>query len=290
MNLKYINKIKANVSIFTNKKSTNILDGTYKSIYRGKSMNFDNLRDYVIGDDVKDIDWNSSARSGGLLVKQFVADKKHNILLVMDNGIKMDADTDKHENKRQVSLFAAGTIGYLALQNNDYVGMIYSSNNKMVFNPFKSSIYNLEEYLVKLESSSYESSFNLNDVLRYAYKNIGRRMIIFVFTDIDGINKLDTHVIKQLKQMNEVLFININDNNMFGECLFDVDEKNYIPSFLSNDKTLNDIEKNLKEELNCNNKKKLKRINVSMTSISSVLDINNRIIDLLEEHKHAGRN
>ena len=75
MNLKYINKIKANISIYSSKKSTNILDGTYKSIYKGKSTNFENLREYVINDDVKDIDWKSSARSGTLLVKQFIAEK-----------------------------------------------------------------------------------------------------------------------------------------------------------------------------------------------------------------------
>ncbi len=289
MNLKYINKIKTNVSIFTNKKSSNILDGTYKSIYRGKSMNFDNLRNYVIGDDVKDIDWKSSARSGNLLVKQFVADKTHNILLVMDNGIKMDADTDAQESKRQVSLFAAGTIGYLALQNNDNAGMIFSQNNKIVFSPFKSNLYNLEEYLLNFESASYES-LNLNEVLKYVYKNISKRMVIFIFTDIDGINNVDTKILKQLKQMNEVLFININDNYMYGENVFDVSSNNYVPNFLSKDIYLNNYEKKLKENLVYENRLKLRRINISMTSISSVLDINNNIIDLLEEHKNASRN
>ena len=289
MNLKYINKIKTNVSIFTNKKSSNILDGTYKSIYRGKSMNFDNLRNYVIGDDVKDIDWKSSARSGNLLVKQFVADKTHNILLVMDNGIKMDADTDAQESKRQVSLFAAGTIGYLALQNNDNAGMIFSQNNKIVFSPFKSNLYNLEEYLLNFESASYES-LNLNEVLKYVYKNISKRIFIFIFTDIDGINNVDTKILKQLKQMNEVLFININDNYMYGENVFDVSSNNYVPNFLSKDIYLNNYEKKLKENLVYENRLKLRRINISMTSISSVLDINNNIIDLLEEHKNASRN
>ena len=70
MNLKYINQVKANISIYSNKKSSNILDGSYKSVYRGKSMNFENLREYVINDDVKDIDWKASARSANLLVKQ----------------------------------------------------------------------------------------------------------------------------------------------------------------------------------------------------------------------------
>ena len=75
MKLNYINKIKANISIYSAKKTSNILDGTYRSVYKGKSMNFENLREYVVNDDIKDIDWKSSARSGKLYVKQFIAEK-----------------------------------------------------------------------------------------------------------------------------------------------------------------------------------------------------------------------
>ena len=62
MKLKYFNQIRANLT--SNKKTANVLDGTFKSIYKGKSMNFENLREYVIDDDIKDIDWKASSRSG----------------------------------------------------------------------------------------------------------------------------------------------------------------------------------------------------------------------------------
>lgn len=94
MIMNYITKIKANISIYASKKTSNILDGTYRSIYKGKSMNFEDLRTYVVGDNVKDIDWKASARSGGnLLIRQYIAEKKHNIMLVLDTGKKMLADT-----------------------------------------------------------------------------------------------------------------------------------------------------------------------------------------------------
>ena len=69
----YINKIKANISIYASKKTSNILDGSYKSIYKGRSLNFEDLREYVIGDNIKDIDWKASARSGNILVRQYIA-------------------------------------------------------------------------------------------------------------------------------------------------------------------------------------------------------------------------
>ena len=154
MKLSYINQIKANISIYSNKKTTNILDGTYKSIYRGKSMNFENLREYVLGDDVKDIDWKSSARSGKILTKQFIAEKKHNILLVMDTGAKMEADSDALESKKELALFSAGTVGYLAIKNNDYVGMLYATDKKIELKPFRYNLYNLEDYLVGYEKNA----------------------------------------------------------------------------------------------------------------------------------------
>ena len=103
---KYITKVKANLSIYTRKKSSNILEGSYNSIYKGKSMNFEDLREYVIGDNVKDIDWKASARSNKILIKQFVAEKKHNVLFVLDTGKKMLADTKQLESKKENAIIA----------------------------------------------------------------------------------------------------------------------------------------------------------------------------------------
>ena len=106
MNMKYITKIKANLSIYTKKKTSNILEGTYNSIYKGKSMNFEDLREYVIGDNVKDIDWKASARSNKILIKQYIAEKKHNVLFILDSGKKMSADTRDLDSKKEVALIA----------------------------------------------------------------------------------------------------------------------------------------------------------------------------------------
>lgn len=290
MKLNYINKIKANISIYSSKKTTNILDGTYKSVYKGKSLNFENLREYVINDDVKDIDWKSSARSGTLLVKQFVAEKKHNIMLLMDTGIKMDGDTDLHESKKDVALFTAGTIGYLAIKNNDYVGMLYSKPEKIEFKPFKYNLYNLEEYLCDYEKYAKEKDIDINELLEYAYKNIPKKMIIFIITDISGIDKIKSNVLKKLNQRHDILVININDNFMLGDNIYDVKQKEYIPEFLLNDKKLNELEHQIKDELIKKNLNKLKKNNVSFKSLSSTKEINYKIIELLEEHRYASTN
>lgn len=290
MKLKYINKIKANIQIYSNYKTTNILDGTYKSVYKGKSMNFENLREYVINDEIKDIDWKASARSKSLLVKQFLAEKKHNIMLIMDTGIKMDADTDLHQNKKEVALFIAGTIGYLAIKNNDYIGMLYSANNKIIYKPFKYNLYNLEEYLIEYDKFALNNTSSLNETLNFLYKNISKKMIVFIITDISGVDNIDNKILKSLSQIHDILLININDNLMFGEEIFDIEKNEYIPKFLLNDKKLNELEKEIKKNILKKASTTFKKYNISMTSISGIEQINNKIIKLLEEHKYASKN
>ena len=290
MKLNYINRIKANITIYSSKRTNNILDGTYKSVYKGKSMNFENLREYVINDDVKDIDWKSSARSGKLYVKQFIAEKKHNIMLVMDTGKKMSADTDLHERKKDIALFTAGTIGYLAIKNNDYVGMLYLNDKKIQYKPFKYNLYNLEEYLYEYDKYSEKDDVNINDLLEYINKNISKKMIIFVITDISGIENIKVNTLKKLNYKHDLLIVNINDNFMSGENIYDVLQEEYIPEFLLNDTKLHDIEVQVKNEIIDKNVTRLKRNNVSVISISSLNEINHKIIKLLEEHKYANTN
>ena len=87
MRMDHIGRIKGNISISTNVKTANILDGAYKSIFKGKSLNFEELREYNLGDSVKDIDWRASARSMNILVREYVAEKKHNIWYYVNNEL-----------------------------------------------------------------------------------------------------------------------------------------------------------------------------------------------------------
>ena len=76
MNLDYVSKIKFGLkrykTIATDKATSRVLDGSYNSIYKGRSMNFDELREYVPGDDIKDIDWKATSRSQKVLIRQWM--------------------------------------------------------------------------------------------------------------------------------------------------------------------------------------------------------------------------
>ena len=289
MKLNYVNKIKANIAIYSNKKTNNILDGTYKSIYRGKSMNFENLREYVINDEIKDIDWKASAKTNTLYVKQFIAEKKHNILFIIDNDLKMTANTDQNKKKKNIALFTAGTIGYLAIKNNDYIGMLYKDSKKINYRPFKNNLYNLEDYLCEYDKSTNSNDTDTNQLLEYAYKNISKRMIIVLITDINGVDSIKDNILKKLKIKHDLLIVNIADNYMTGNNVFDISNNKYITNFFLKDKKLNQVEKQIREEIMNNNKNKLQKNNVCITTISSLKEINFKTIRLLEEHKYANR-
>lgn len=286
MNMKYITKIKANLSIYTKKKTSNILEGTYNSIYKGKSMNFEDLREYVIGDNVKDIDWKASARSNKILIKQFMAEKKHNILFILDSGKKMLADTRELDSKKEVALMAVGTICYLIDKNGDSISAIHKGKDNIKLFPFKTGLYNIEKIL-----NSYDKEIgienNLEELINYVLKFIRRRMIIFVVTDIDGMSNISEETLRKLSLLHDVMFINISDALMTGDNVFDIDQDDYIPDYILEDEKLKNLELEIKTKIYDETKEKFKKYKIISTTINKQKDIVNDVFKLLERRKNA---
>ncbi len=279
--LTYIHKIQAKLSIPIHKKTRNLLEGNYKSIYQGKSLNFENLREYTINDDYKDIDWKSSARSGNLLVKQFIAEKKHNVLLILDTGLKMEAVTDELENKKDLATFIAGTIGYLAINNKDKVAMIYQKE-KLEWKPWKENLYALEEYLSDYNHNMPKENYSIEKTLQEVVKNIQERKVIFIITDLAGLNLIEKKTLQALKQTSDIFLICIKDHEMHGENIWDVTDEKQIPEFFLKDEQLKEIEEKIKSEFWQKKKRNLKRLKINSVMIHKEEEINEKIIKLLE--------
>src|ERR687897_3011995 len=81
MTTSLLRKVKAKTAIHAHRKVRSVLDGEHGSIHKGRSMDFDDLREYVLGDDVKDLDWKATARSGRPLIKRYVATRQHAVML-----------------------------------------------------------------------------------------------------------------------------------------------------------------------------------------------------------------
>ena len=284
----YIARIKSNVSIYTDKKTDNVFDGSYKSIYKGNSLNFEDLREYIVGDNIRDIDWKASSRSRNLLVKRYIAEKKHNIMLIYDTGRKMLADTKNFETKKDVALYAGGTIAYIAAKNGDYVGSAYNRDSKIEYSGLRTGLTNVERLLTSYDKAVFsEENGDISKTINFILKNIKRKMIIFIITDTAGVNNIDDRTLKKLKVMHDVLLVNISDANITSTNAYDFDKSEYLPDYLADNKGLIRLEQSLKAEMKEANEKKLMRQGIVSTEIDSREEIAEKIVELLERHKYA---
>ena len=279
MKLKYINLIKAKINIKNYKVSFNYLNGIYKSMYKDKSLDFNNLKEYEITDDIKDINWKSSIKTNKLLVKKYIKETNKKVLIIIDNNISMNADTNKGENKKGLALYAAGTIGYIAINNNDYLSILFKEEEPI----FKRNINHLEMQLENYNNTKTNSS-SINKIIKKITKTNTKNYLIFIITDIKGINSLEINNIKILSRYNDIFTININDNYIYGNNIYNINNKKYIPSIFSKNKKLHELEINIRKELLNKNSSKLNKFNINIVDISSIEELNIKIIKLLKEH------
>lgn len=289
----YISKIKANIGIYSSKKSLNILDGSYVSVYTGTSMNFEDLREYVPGDAIRDIDWKASSRHGGLLVKRYVAEKKHNMMFVLDTGVKMMGDTPSGDSKKDIALYSFGALSYLAQKNGDEVAGAYYDNGKMHFEPFKTGLTNIEKILSFYESAILNNSSNLQigNLLDSVMNLIRRRMIIFVITDLKGAASVSENTLKHLKCRHDLLFVIAEDALVTEKSKksYDVESGRYIPAFITENKKLIKLEREKKKTITEDVENRFKKYGIASVYISNENKVIPSVIELLEKHKYVNK-
>lgn len=292
MKLKYISQIASNLkqykTIRTNRVTSRILDGSYRSVYKGRSMNFDELREYVVGDDIKDIDWKASARSQKLLVKQYIAEKKHNIMLVLDTNRRMLADTLELQEKQDVALIGAGTLAYLINQNGDYTGAIFPTEQSLQHFPFKTGLMNIENILEHYHQSvTLENRSSINTALDYIVRNFRRNMIVVIVTDLQGIVDIPETTLKRLLVMNDVLMINVGDARIGSQKkgaqpIYNLEKNQYMSAFFTGDKKLAKLQEEKQEKMHAQCVDKLKKYGISFATINHTQEIEQTITELLK--------
>ena len=115
------------IEIKTRGLSSNIFAGQYHSAFKGRGMAFSEVREYQFGDDVRDIDWNVTARFHRPYVKVFEEERELTVMLLIDVSGSLDFGTQKQMKRDMVTEIAA-TIAFSAIQNNDKIGVIFFSD------------------------------------------------------------------------------------------------------------------------------------------------------------------
>ena len=288
MIMNYVTQIRAKVGIYAKKKSSNIFDGSYRSIYKGNGMDFENLREYIPGDSLRDVDWKASSRSGKILVKRYVAEKKHNIMVVYDTGKKMCAHTNGMQIKRKLALNVGGVISFLAEKNGDNVGAIYNRNTMIQYFQLRTGLMNVERILTQYDREDFANyDTDIEKSLEYIIKNVRRKMILFVITDSSGVKSVSESTLKKLSYQHDVFVISIGDATLTNGNSFDNDNSTYIPEYISNNSELMKMELEMRQKIDLENEKKLLKYKIMSTKIDADEEIVGKVIELLGGHKNA---
>jgi uncharacterized protein (DUF58 family) len=239
----HLPRIKARLSIHAHRKVRGLLQGEYASTHVGRSMDFNDLREYVRGDDVRDLDWKASARSGHLLVKRFVATRKHTVLLVVSTGRTMAAVNNRHVPKRELAVFVAGVFGWLAVRHGDLVVSAYGDAGGPHLRPTSDREVALERTLAAIfEATTPDSAASdLSLLLEHVARLVRRRTIMVVICDEHALDDRAVAALRRARVQHEVLFVTVTDldpTRAAPDTLIDVETRLPVPSWVGDDSEL----------------------------------------------------
>ena len=177
------------IEIKTRGLSANIFAGQYHSAFKGRGMAFSEVREYQYGDDIRDIDWNVTARYNKPFIKVFEEEREMTVMLLVDVSASQNFGT--HGSlKRDIVTEIAATLAFSAIQNNDKIGVIFFSDKIEKFIPPKKGrkhiLYIIRE-LINFEAESSKTDVNM--ALQYLTNVIKKRCTTFMISDfVDAAN------------------------------------------------------------------------------------------------------
>ena len=183
METKEILKKVRKIEIKTRRLSDHIFSGEYHSSFKGRGMTFSEVREYQFGDDIRNIDWNVTARYNQPFIKVFEEERELTMMLVVDiSGSEMFGTTSQF--KRDTITEIAATLAFSAIQNNDKVGLILFSDAVELFIPpkkGKSHVLRIIRELIEFQPQSKKT--NINEALKYLSNVMTKKAIVFVLSD-----------------------------------------------------------------------------------------------------------
>jgi uncharacterized protein (DUF58 family) len=174
------------IEIRTNRIVTESLAGAYHSVFKGQGMNFDEVREYQPGDDVRAIDWNVTARMNHPFIKKFVEERELTLMLVVDvSGSGRFGSRD--QSKRELAAEIASVLAFSAIRNNDKVGLIlFSDEVEKFIPPRKGRSHVLRVIREVLFFEPKRRGTDLNKALEFLLRVQSHKAVAVVVSDFIG--------------------------------------------------------------------------------------------------------
>ncbi len=197
------------IEIKTRGLSNQIFSGPYHSIFKGRGMAFSEVREYQYGDDIRNIDWNVTARFNHPYIKTFEEERELTVMLLIDVSGSNEFGT-KNATKEEFITEIAALLAFSAIQNNDKVGVIFFSNQIEKFIPPKKGTSHILRIIRELvDFKTKNQGTNVGESLRFLTNAIKKRCTAFVLSDF--MDKKFDEAIQIANNKHDVIAIRIYD-------------------------------------------------------------------------------
>ena len=210
------NKIKK-IKIHTRRLIQSGLSGDYLSAFKGTGLEFDKIRDYQVGDDVRFIDWNCSARMNKMMVKQFVEERERTVILMIDIS-KSEQYSSKEDLKKDMVATISSVLAFVASENKDKVGALFFSDKvEKWISPARGELHvgKILENIFSIKPTSNQT--NINQALKFLVKLKKRNSVVFMLSDW----------IDDIENYSKILKVASCEYDFVGVRILDEREKNF---------------------------------------------------------------
>ena len=171
------------IEIRTNREVTDVLGGQYHSVFKGHGMEFEEVREYLPGDEVRSIDWNVTARFGHPYIKKFKEERELTVMLIVDVSASGQFGSVR-QTKNELAAELAAVLAFSAIRNNDKVGLIMFTDQIEKYVPPKKGRHHVLRVIREILAFQPKGrGTNLKAALDYLNHVQSRRAVTFVLSD-----------------------------------------------------------------------------------------------------------
>lgn len=174
------------LQITTRKVVNDVLAGEYGSVFRGRGMEFEEVREYMPGDEIRSIDWNVTARTGHPYVKRFVEERELTVMFLVDLSAS-GAFGSVHKLKNEIAAELCALLAFSAVKNNDKVGLlVFTDRVEMFIPPKKGTKHVLRVIRELLSFRPRPASTDIEGALDYLGRVTTKRAVVFLVSDFQA--------------------------------------------------------------------------------------------------------
>lgn len=217
--LKNLQGAAAGLSFLPSQPSGSALNGRHASRLRGRGLNFEEMRGYLPGDDIRSIDWKATARTGSPHVRVFTEERDRPALLVVDQRMSMFYGSQLNM-KSVTAAEAAAIAAFRVLEAGDRVGgIVFNETERREFVPRRSrkGVYSFLEGIVRLNGRLHADNpataepGSLNEVLTSVARIASHDHLVLIFSDFDGIDAHTERHLARIAEHNDLILALVND-------------------------------------------------------------------------------